>query len=63
MEEQIPEYPTHQQIEECFAAYKKDGQKGILEFLKKQRAERERVVGISGATEAKPWRGESMEKS
>jgi hypothetical protein len=43
MEKQIPEYPTHEQIEKCFEAYKKDGQTGILEFLKKQRAKISRL--------------------
>jgi hypothetical protein len=37
------EYPTDQQVEESFKAYKKDGEKGVLEFLKEQRRKREAV--------------------
>jgi hypothetical protein len=36
-----PEYPTAQQIDESFKAYKQDGTKGILEHLKEQRRKRE----------------------
>lgn len=35
------EYPTHEQIEEMFLAYKRDGQNGIREVLRKRRQERE----------------------
>lgn len=52
MEKLESEYPTRQQIEECFEAYTKDGQKGILEFLKKQRAERESAEATPTAPES-----------
>ena len=36
----IPDYPTAQQIEQSWNAYKVDGKRGILEFLRRQREER-----------------------
>lgn len=36
-----PEYPTDQQIDDSFKAYKEGGAKGILEYLKQQRLQRE----------------------
>jgi hypothetical protein len=36
-----PEYPTGQQIEDSFKAYKENGATGILEYLKEQRRKRE----------------------
>jgi len=38
---ELPEYPTNRQIEESYNAWKSRGEQGILEFLKKQRQERE----------------------
>ena len=35
------DYPTGQQIEESYKAFKEDGEKGILAFLKEQRRKRE----------------------
>ena len=36
-----PEYPTEEQIDSSWKAYKQGGEKGILEFLKVQRRKRE----------------------
>ena len=42
MEEKAkPEYPTEEQIDSSWKAYKQGGEKGILEFLKVQRRKRE----------------------
>lgn len=35
------DYPTDQQIEESYKAFKEDGEKGILAFLQEQRRKRE----------------------
>jgi hypothetical protein len=35
------DYPTDQQIEDSYKAYKEGGEKGILEFPKEQRRKRE----------------------
>jgi hypothetical protein len=35
------EYPTDEQIEACFRAWKTGGEHGILEYLKQQRLNRE----------------------
>ncbi len=35
------EYPTEEQIEEMFMAWKKDGKKGIVEVMRKRVKERE----------------------
>ncbi len=45
------EYPTNQQIEECFKAHEENGESGILEFLKRQRAEREKAASIRPTSE------------
>lgn len=36
-----PGYPTAQQIEDSFKAFKENGATGILEYLKQQRRKRE----------------------
>jgi hypothetical protein len=36
-----PDYPTDEQIEECWEAHKSGGERGILEFLKEHRRRRE----------------------
>jgi hypothetical protein len=41
MEAPKGDYPTKQQIEDCFKAFKEGGEAGILAFLKNQGAERE----------------------
>ena len=42
MEQQkLPNYPTRETLAEALKAHKEGGEKGILAFLKKQRAERE----------------------
>ncbi len=40
MKKENQEYPTEQEIEESFAAYKKGGT-ALLDFLRKQRQKRE----------------------
>ena len=39
------EYPTEQQIEEFYKAYKKGGRQGIVSFLEEQRRKREAETG------------------
>lgn len=41
MEQKPNDYPTDEQIEESFKAFKENGESGILEFLKEQRRKRE----------------------
>ena len=38
------EYPTHEQIEEMFLAYKRDGKNGIRQVLRKREQEREAAL-------------------
>ncbi len=47
-----PGYPTDQQIDEVFAAWKCDGKQGILELLKKRKEERDQSCKRS--TDAAP---------
>jgi len=41
MEQPPSEYPTDQQIEESFKAYKENGKEGILKYLQGQRRRQE----------------------
>ena len=41
MDSKLPEYPTDQQMEAFWKAYKRAGKQGIVEFLSKQDRDRE----------------------
>ena len=41
MDSKDPEYPSEQQMEECWTAWKQGGKEGLREFLRKQDPEQE----------------------
>jgi hypothetical protein len=41
MDSKDPEYPTEEQMEECWTAWKEGGKEGLREFLRKQDPEQE----------------------